>query len=366
MCDAKKLRVWGLCFTVVLAMLILVLSVPVLAVDDTISNEDLILEHISNSIDDKFNEYQSNTNNQISAAMEPDKLSNTFLDTVTNMLTQTVSQSLASVFDPILSASLSFMLKIEEPTSAFSLGNVLSTETISQVYNVVYLLSCALALIKLLSKGFQVYILWRDGDPETSPVNMVIGMFTGIVMMLAFPVLYDIMADVTTWFANTIITVLHMNNQVTVVQSILMFIAAAGGGLVNAILMLIWIIMMIILFVKMVGRGVELLVLRLGVPIACLGLIDSDGGLFKGYMQIFFKTMATSVVQICLMSFSFAVVSDVGIFNLLVGISIVSTAFATPIIMQSLMVQSRPGGAFGQKINSTGMAVNTLRGLLGK
>lgn len=193
-------------------------------------------------------------------------------------------------------------------------------------------------------------------------------MLSGLLMMIAFPLLYEIMVDATLWFAEGIMQKMAISSQLTITQSLLqnLVIIASGTGLFQSLLCLIWAIMAIVLFVKMLGRGVELLILRLGFPIACLGLIDSDGGLFKGYVQIFFKTMATSVIQICLMSLSLAVVTDVGIFNLVLGIAMVGTAFATPTLMQSLLIPGRSGGGFGQKIHSTGMAVGMLRGVIAK
>lgn len=331
------------------------------------SENDSLFSRIGNLLFSVFDNYHSKTIFHIDNFMKPDNLSSTFLDTLTKMLTRSTSETVASMFDPLLQFSLSFMLKIEDAVSSLSLGNSLSAQTIKAAYNSVYILACALALLKFLGKGCQIYLLWRDGDPETSPLNMLTGLASGLFMMVIFPTLYDIMVTVTTAFSAALLNVFHLNSQKTPTQSFLSNLVNIGaGGFIQSILCVIWTIMIIILVVKMMGRGVELLVLRIGFPISCLGLIDSDGGLFKGYMQIFLKTMATSVIQICLLSLSFSVVTDVGVFNLLIGICIATAAFSTPALMQSLLIQSPSGGGVGQKIYSTGMAINMLRGLVGK
>ena len=331
-------------------------------------SEDYIADRVSGKLSEQMAENQRRTEERMDGFMQPDHLSDTFLSTFVKIIVQGTSQTIAGVLDPIMKVTLEFMLKIEECVSATSLGTSLSPQSVAAAYRVVYGFACSLAVLKFLSRGFQVYLLWRDGDPETSPLNMLTGMLSGFLMMIAFPLLYNIMVDATLWFAGEIMRMMSISSQLTITQSLLqnLVVLATGTGIFQALLALIWAIMAVVLFVKMLGRGVELLILRLGFPIACLGLIDSDGGLFKGYVQIFFKTMATSVIQICLICLSFAVVTDVGIFNLVLGIAIVGTAFATPALMQSLLIPGRTGGGFGQKIHSTGMAVGMLRGVIGK
>ena len=47
---------------------------------------------------------------------------------------------------------------------------------INQVFLTIYGFVFALMVLKFLWKGTNVYILWRDGDSEVSPFNMLVGM----------------------------------------------------------------------------------------------------------------------------------------------------------------------------------------------
>lgn len=40
------------------------------------------------------------------------------------------------------------------------------------------------------------------------------------------------------------------------------------------------------MFCKLLGRGVEMLFLRWGLPLAAMGLVNSDGGIFPSYIQL--------------------------------------------------------------------------------
>ena len=56
-------------------------------------------------------------------------------------------------------------------------------------------------------------------------------------------------------------------------------------------------------------RGLEMLILRIGLPIACAGLLDSDKGVFAPYMKKFFQSTVTIIVQIALVKLSVTAMS---------------------------------------------------------
>ena len=49
-------------------------------------------------------------------------------------------------------------------------------------------------------------------------------------------------------------------------------------GLVTAIFGLVFVIVYFILYFQFLMRGLEILILRVGMPLACVGLIDNDKG----------------------------------------------------------------------------------------
>ena len=49
----------------------------------------------------------------------------------------------------------------------------------------------------------------------------------------------------------------------------------------TAIFGLVFVIVYFILYFQFLMRGLEILILRVGMPLACVGLIDNDKGVFK-------------------------------------------------------------------------------------
>lgn len=246
-------------------------------------------------------------------------------------------------------------------------ANYLTAESISTAYKFLYTLAAGLLVLKFLFKGVLIYILWRDGDPDCSPQDMLVGSLQAMVVILLFPALYEIMADITLQIARSMMTIFGIGQDGQLGFPLFSVQDIQRLGLVEGIIALVFIIMAVVLCIKMIGRGFELLVLRLGVPLACLGLVDSDGGVFKSYMQLFYKTMFTSIIQVVLLSLAFRVITGMALMNIIVGISIVTTAFATPMIMQQVLAPvGRGGGGVTNKIYSGAMAANAIRGLVGK
>lgn len=257
-----------------------------------------------------------------------------------------------------LLSTLSGVLKVEDLMA--SKGTVITPDFVERVYQYVYTFAAALVVLKFLYKGFTIYILWRDGDADSSPQDMLIGAIQAAVVMVAFPFLYNYMANITQEFADGLMAFLgfSIDNGVgleALVESVLV-------SIVEGVVMLIYLILFAVMYIKLIQRGFELLILRLGVPFACIGMIDSDYGVWKSYIQVFFKTLFTSVIQIFLLSMSMLLVS-VG--HIIIGIAVIGAAFSAPNIMQQFMVPSGRGGGIGSKIYTTSMAVRAIRGIAG-
>lgn len=273
--------------------------------------------------------------------------------------------TLFGIIDFVLATILDNMLRVETLVSITG-SPFLNESTVSNMFTFIYTFCCVLIVIKFLFKGFKIYILWRDGDADSSPQDMLIGVAQAAIVMVSFPFLYNIMADVTIYFAKSIMQAMGTYETINFTT-----IFTPGLGVVYLVIVLIYAIMFLILWIKLIARGFELLILRLGVPFACLGLIDSDMGMFKGYMQVFFKTLVTSVVQIALTSLSLKIITSISptnassILNLIFGIAILQMAFRTPALMQQFMIQGNAaGGGLTSKIYTGAMAAGGIKRLI--
>lgn len=269
-----------------------------------------------------------------------------------------------SAFDGVMLWLLDGMLHVESLVDT-TVSSIVTTTVISDLYEFVYTFAWGLLVLKFLFKGFEIYILWRDGDADSSPQDMFIGSIEAVVVMLVFPYLYDVMAEATIWFASGIMAGFGMSTG----ESFPVFSADTLKGLniILVLLLLVYLILTVVLIVKLIQRGFELLVMRLGVPIACLGMVDSDMGLFKGYIQTFFKAMFTSVIQIVFLSMSLRMIVTPALINLICGFAAIGLAFATPAMMQQLLITvGRGGGGLSQKIYTASITARSIRGLFGK
>lgn len=261
---------------------------------------------------------------------------------MTDLFSDFLSTLLGSAFeyfDDLLLKLITNMLYVEELFS-----NALSTDSITNVYNYIYAFACCLVALKFLTKGFKIYILWRDGDADSSVQDMLIGVAQASVVMAGFPYCYGLMADVTEKLADGIMS----NFGFGALSSAAMTQLMGSGGLFELIIILIYAVMVFVLYIKMIKRGVELLILRLGLPFATLGLVDSDFGVFKGYIQTLIKTLLTSVIQITLMSMSIRVMTNFSFVNLICGMAIISTAFSTPALLQNILIPTGGGNTFNK------------------
>lgn len=313
-------------------------------------------------------------------------------------------------------------------------GNPITTSMITSIYNYIYGAVLILVVLKLLSKGFNVYILWRDGDSEQSPRTLLVGIAIALAASIAFPTLYSIGVKATTeigdgimqqisdsWLGNSDIdsgaaitkaeyawytyldqfdenknlvmdegeqeAVLNWSNEAMTDDSapdydikVRLGLAVAAMNLIHQqislgslkeiyitsansrfsitslmrynlgaiIALLIYGVMYMLMYFKMVGRSIEMLFLRLGFPLAAVGYIDSDGGVMHSYIQLIFRQFLTSVMQVVAMFLSYYSLANG---NAFFGIALGLAAFRAPVLLGQLLTPQRQGATMGQRVN---------------
>ena len=115
----------------------------------------------------------------------------------------------------------------------------------------------------------------------------------------------------------------------------------ASSGLFSAIMSIIALVMLFVLWVQFIIRGAEIFVLKLGFPLACVGLVNADGGVFTQYISKLLKSMLTVLVQI--------LCCKLGLFLLFSGqliytIAMIILAIKTPKMLQEFMLGGGGGG----------------------
>lgn len=219
-------------------------------------------------------------------------------------------------------------------------NNPIRGENIQEAYNFVYGAVVLLVTLKFLWKGFNVYVLLRNGDSDVSPRNMVRGGICTVLYSLAFPLLYPVMVHWVQFMADGLIDILVLG--IGPPEDFREFIESYTLGWL--FVLLAFIIITLIVSIMMIKRGGEVLVLRLGIPIAALGLIDSDSGIWKSYMSLLLRQMATSIVQAVCFSLGLRLMYAGEPLAIIMGIAIELLAVGAPKLMAQIMAPSGGGG----------------------
>ena len=221
----------------------------------------------------------------------------------------------------------------------------------------------SLIILKFLKKGFECYVMWTDGDPDSEPIQLIIRFVQAIAVAVCFPVMYGWLADITEKLTNQLITAIGASTNYDWQAWVN---GLSSAGLVTAIFGLVFVICYFILYFKFLMRGVEIMILRIGLPLACTGLLDNDKGVFKTYLTKFFQSTVAVMVQISLCKLGVGMMMNVGInLNVFWGIACLVLAIKTPRFLSEFMVPTGGGGGMVNNIYHSvrlvGMAKNLMK-----
>ena len=219
------------------------------------------------------------------------------------------------------------------------------------IYQVVFNYACFILVIVFIAKLIKIYFLQNDGDAEKNPIHLIVGMLKAVIIMICCKEIYDIFVGITSSFLNSILGAMP-------VKSVSLSEALSGniaGGIFTAVACLVLLITWLVLICQFIMKGIEMLLMRMGIPFASIGLLNSDGGVFPEYVRGFLMTAFTLVVQLALMNLSILVTING---HLIYAIAIAMISVNTPMILSKYLV--RPNGSI---INSAGNTMRNLRAL---
>ena len=221
----------------------------------------------------------------------------------------------------------------------------------------------SLIILKFLKKGFECYVMWTDGDPDSEPIQLIIRFVQAIAVAVCFPVMYGWLAVITEKLTNQLITAIGASTNYDWQAWVN---GLSSAGLVTAIFGLVFVICYFILYFQFLMRGVEIMILRIGLPLACTGLLDNDKGVFKTYLTKFFQSTVAVMVQISLCKLGVGMMMNVGInLNVFWGIACLVLAIKTPRFLSEFMVPTGGGGGMVNNIYHSvrlvGMAKNLMK-----
>lgn len=222
------------------------------------------------------------------------------------------------------------------------MDSLLGTTGLSQIFDIFFGFGVSLIVLKFLKKGFEQYILWTEGDADTEPLILLTGFFKALAIAVSFPTLYGWLAEIVEDLTDQLIKAIS-NGMETDFTAVITGISSAG--LFTAIISLIFFICFFLLYLQFLTRGLEIFILRVGLPLACVGLMDADKGVFRTYIQKFFQSTLAVLVQIVLAKMGVALMLNT---HVLWGIATLLLALRTPRFLQEfIIVSGGHGGGMG-------------------
>jgi hypothetical protein len=239
--------------------------------------------------------------------------------------------------------------------------NVSGTSLMESLTQVMFGFGVSLIVLKFVKKGFDTYVLWNGSDAEEEPYFLVVNFVKAIAVAVCFPVIYGWMAVIVTDMSSRILDAVGAGTAFTWAAWVS---GVSSAGIVTAIFALVFMISYFILYFQFLMRGLEMLILRVGIPIACVGLMDNDNGVFKNYLATFFKSMLSVVVQIALAKLGVGLMLNMHVFW---GVACMMLALKTPKFLSEFVIPSTGGGGQGvvnnvyHSVRLVGMAKSMMK-----
>lgn len=257
-----------------------------------------------------------------------------------------------------------------------TLGNGVN-ELFNSIYTLIFGVAIGMIVLKTVYKAFQTYVL-GDNDPSQDPIELLKKMIQAIITAFAFnSVVYYLLYSVVAGLVSSIMTVVFstlwnmaksMDTGEAVIKVVQGLLQVSAGNGVNGLLLLIFLISMIILYFMFFLRSCELAFLRIGFPLACVGIIDSDYGIFKPYTKKFIQAATTIVVQMSLMFLAWGIFLSPGadassfgfssVTNSIFALCFLWTSFSVPKVIQEFTLWGGGGSGAASTVN---MAANVTR-----
>ena len=234
-----------------------------------------------------------------------------------------------------------------------------------KLYTYMAALSLGIAIMLFLKKGFEIYILWNDGDSDLDPVVFLASFIKMTVVIVWFSSAYGYGVEVATKIFNKLLE--SITGNVTGKD----FLAGRLNfvDLNNGFLFIIFIVVLLINAIRLViqffGRGIELFILRIGVPLAALDMLNADSVAWRAYVKKIVQITLTLELQIFLFFLSLMIPIN-GIKNFIFAIAIQLTAIKLPSFLSELLVVSAGNGGLISKASSGAHLVSSLKSIFKK
>ena len=279
------------------------------------------------------------------------------LEIILVLLIVAVLNGAVAFIDEMLSDLVPMTLNADQYMIAAGGGSMVSV-----LFDILLGFGVSLIILKFLKKGFECYVMWTDGDPDVEPTHLVIRFIQAIAVAVCFPVMYGWLAEITQNLTDELMAAIGAATN----YDWQAWVNGIGSlGLVTAIFGLIFVVCYFVLYFQFLMRGLEIMILRIGLPLACVGLLDNDKGVFKTYINKFFQSTLAVVVQICLCKLGVGMMMNIGVnMNIFWGIACIVLAIKTPSFLSEFMVPTGGGAGVINNVYHSVRLVGMAKGMI--
>lgn len=241
-----------------------------------------------------------------------------------------------------------------------NLTEIIGTQILdfSKLKSIILSFAISLIILKFLKRGFDIYIMWSEGDTDTPPLTFITYFVRAIVMAISFPVLYSWFIDIVKDLTNQVLVSLNVSGQASLTTNLA---TLSTVGIFSAIFGIIVLIMLFLLYIQFIMRGIEMFILKVGFPLACVGLVDSDKGVFAPYVKKFFQSAMTVMVQMALAKIVILLIVSGQLIN---SVALLLVALRTPKFLSEFMLLTGNGSSgISNMIHTTSKTIELKRQL---
>lgn len=228
----------------------------------------------------------------------------------------------------------------------------LSDDLVTNIMLIIAGFASGLMTVKLLYKLVSVYILKTEGDSTISAIDYLKNYCKGIIVTLTFTIAYQWIHFVINEIAQSILEIIgtHAISKWVDISSLSSF---------ALLVVVIYLIFFLIIYINFLVNGVRMLILRLGISFACIGLIDGDKGLYGVFIKKIFQTAITVLVQMILVQLSLLPMQSTSPLVNLAAIALLSYSLKIPSDLNDIFIANAASG-MGQKVSSAAQGAQVV------
>ena len=141
------------------------------------------------------------------------------------------------------------------------MSTLAGVDLFQSLFDIVFGFGVSLIVLRFLKKGFETYVLWSDGDADEEPIAILTNFFKAMAVAICFPTMYDWLATIVEEMSNKMLEAIGLATAYDWAGGVS---GSSTMGLATAIFVWVFVIDCLILDLRFLLSGLELMILWVG------------------------------------------------------------------------------------------------------